>query len=582
MLSVKIRFTKNPMPNLFGEPMINDTFLFGIIRRMCCLCILLPGVFCLLMPSALATADSQAPRENPPPQPRASSSHALGILRIGMNISDVENLDPHTATGAGERVISDMVFSRLVRYKPGNCMDIEPDMAEQLPEPEMLDDRQVWKFRLRQGVMFHPGLGVPPHEMTAADVLFSLQRPKNLMAFRYGEEYNEMTLEKTGTHSFSIILKHPLSPNMFLPVLALDMGGFILSRHSEKSVKTHPVGTGPFQFDKITPGQKITLTANAEYFRGQPHLHRVELLSVPDADERKTRLKSGELDMADDMELSSLARESGTSDSIATDFQGFGEIVMIHFNVLGRPLDDRRVRLAIAYALNKEIFQKQFDHGILRPVDSPVPSHLMPGGLRPEKVSLLGLDYPADPGKARKLLAEAGYPRGFPLGLVTSERPAYRKYYESMRDQLAQAGIECRLRVVPHADMHDMIRKDANAVVVYIGWRPDADTVLTRFFHSDSIVRIGVRPDTNFSHYRKIDRLIEDARAETDADEQIRLWRYAQLMVLDHLVAYPLHHINLNPIRLRNKRFDYGYELLTPEPNYPRITETSRKGNPDK
>ena len=81
-------------------------------------------------------------------------------------------------------------------------------------------------------------------------------------------------------------------------------------------------------------------------------------------------------------------------------------------------------------------------------------------------------------------------------------------------------------------------------MLVYIAWRPNADVYLTRFFHSDAIVVSGSKPDTNFSHYDKIDDLIEAARLEIYPNKQIKLWKQAQVRILSDVAAYPLYISN--------------------------------------
>jgi peptide/nickel transport system substrate-binding protein len=87
----------------------------------------------------------------------------------------------------------------------------------------------------------------------------------------------------------------------------------------------------------------------------------------------------------------------------------------------------------------------------------------------------------------------------------------------------------------------------------------------------------GAKPDTNFSHYDKLDDLIEAARIEIDPSKQIELWRHAQIMILQDMVAYPLHY--LNQIFARRNYVDYGHEVVSSMALYPQITEKTRIRN---
>jgi peptide/nickel transport system substrate-binding protein len=174
---------------------------------------------------------------------------------------------------------------------------------------------------------------------------------------------------------------------------------------------------------------------------------------------------------------------------------------------------------------------------------------------------------------AQQMLADAGYPDGFALEVITSEMTGYRRIYENMQAQLAEIGVDLTVNVVDHSTMHAQIREDVNPIVVYIAWRPNADVYLTRFYHSDSIVVTGAKPDTNFSHYDQIDDLIEAARATTDADEQIQIWKDAQIKLLEDMVTYPLHF--QQQVYARRDGVDYGHELVSVLALYPGVDETT-------
>lgn len=208
------------------------------------------------------------------------------------------------------------------------------------------------------------------------------------------------------------------------------------------------------------------------------------------------------------------------------------------------------------------------------PVFSPVPDKFLPGGLSEKDARALVLDYASDPAKARQLMADAGYPDGFSLDLVSSEKRLYRTYYEEIGRQLSAIGITLNITIVPHSDMHRKIRSTPQALVVYVGWRPNADAYLTRFFHSDSIIVTGKKPDTNFSHYSGVDSLIEAARLEINPAKQINLWTQAQVKILSDMVAYPIMY-NVQEFT-RNTVVDYGHPLLSTMALYPQITEKTR------
>ena len=124
-----------------------------------------------------------------------------------------------------------------------------------------------------------------------------------------------------------------------------------------------------------------------------------------------------------------------------------------------KTLDDIRVRRAIAFALNREAFLDTMSKQFVGSVYSPVPAQFLPGGLTKADAERLHLAYDQDLVKARRLMIDAGYPDGFTLDLVTSEKRLYRTYYEVMQRQLSPIGIDCRITVETHSNMHKHIRQ---------------------------------------------------------------------------------------------------------------------------
>ncbi len=519
---------------------------------------------------------TRPPKEEITPTEEPGISTVPATLRLGINAADLGALDPHFAAGTNDRIVVDMVFNGLLRYQPGNAPALEPDLAESVPEPEVETGKQIWTFRLKKGVMCHAGPMTEAYELTADDVVYSLQKSANPQRSTYAGEYTGMSAEKVDDYTIKVIMETPLSPHLFLPKIADYAGGFIVCQKAVEAMgdevfKIHPVGTGPFMFKSYTPGKQVQLIAHEQYFRGQPKLAGVEVMYMPNISSRESSLMAGKIDVINGLSKNEWIKKMQRKEGIVIDLFGVGEMITVHFNTAVEPLDDVRVRKAIAYALDRDEFLGLFGQGVATKVYSIVPSEFLPGGLTQEEVESLGLDYAVDLEKARQLLTEAGYPDGFRLEVVTSEMEAYYKSYNNLQLQLARIGINLAIKVMDHPAMHQTIRQDANPIVLYIAWRPNADAYLTRFFHSDSIVVTGAKPDTNFSHYNQIDDLIEAARTEIDPDKQVRLWKHAQIKILEDMAAYPLQRANL-PYAHRTG-VNYGHEMVASMALYPQITE---------
>ena len=501
------------------------------------------------------------------------------FLRVGVHVSEMGQLDPHFAAASQDRMLADMVFNGLLRYAPGRAPVIEPDLAQTMPEFEMIDGKQVWTVKLRRGVMFHAGPNTPAYELTAADVIYSLQKSASRTFCSYAGEYEGLTVEPVGPYTLNIILDHPLSAILFFSKLTDYAGGFIVSKRAITAMgyerfKKHPVGTGPFQFTRYSPGQEVVLSAHDAYFRGRPQLAGVNIHFVPDDDARTLALKQGQLDVIMASGEKGWVEKMALEPGLVVDPHGVGEVATIFFNTSIKPLDDVRVRRALVLALDRQAFLDTTSKAFVGNVYSPVPDSFLPGGITRDMAARLGLMCGQDLEKARQLLAQAGYPHGFTLELVTSEKRLYRTYYEEMSRQLARIGVDCRIAVVTHSRMHRQIRQEPKPIVIYVAWRPNADAYLSRFFHSNAIIVSGSSPDTNFSHYDKIDRLIEGARLAVDPNAQISLWQQAQIRILHDVAAYPIMYTK--QCYVRQEAVDYGHPLVNTMALYPQFTENTR------
>ncbi len=512
-----------------------------------------------------------------------AASATGGVLRFGQNATDLGSLDPHLASASLDRGIADMIHNGLLRYTPGDSSVIEPDIAADFPAMEIVDGKQVWTFTLREGVICHPVGDVPAYELSSEDVLFSLTKAADSDRSAYSGEYAGMTFAAPDARTVVITLDQPLSTNLFYPKVANYAGGFIICKQGaealgDQGLKTAAAGTGPFMFESYTPQDRVTLTANPDYFRGAPQLDGVEIRFTSDTTSRELGLRTGELDVINGDPDKAWADKMAAIEGIEVDIHGAGEVLSIHFNQNIAPLDQVEVRQAMAYALDRDEFAALFGEGVAKPVYSQVPPELLPGGLTQEEVAAAGIEYATDLEKARQMLADAGYPDGFDLSVVTSEQNSYRFAYESLQAQLAKVGINLDVQVVDHTSYHSIIREDSNALVVYLAWRPNADVFLTRFFHSNSEVVTGATPDTNFSHSDQVDALIEQARLETDPDAQVALWKEAQSSILSDMVAYPV--LYTNQVYARQEYVDYGHEPKSVLANYPGFDETTSMAQP--
>ena len=508
-----------------------------------------------------------------------SNLNSSNVLRYALHTSKIGSLDPHFAKGSQDRTYADMVFSSLVRYTPGDARNLEPDLATKIPQFIIRNGKQIWTIHLRPGVMFHESPYLPAHELTAQDVVFSLEKAGNRETSLFSGGYQGMDFEIEDPHTLRIILETPISPLFFLPRIANWKGGFILSKQAVeakgyKKFLSHPVGTGPFQFQQYIPGDKLVLKSNDRYFRGKPRLEGIEIYFMPDNRAREAAYTAGQLDVIYGIGTPGWLAKMESQPNTRVDVFGPGYTGLFHFNTSVKPLDDIRVRQAFACVMDRAAFMAATSARLVTPVLSPMSSVFLPGGLDNTKVETLDLKFEINLDEARKLLTEAGVGDGFDLNLVVSEKRLYQKTYGVLKDQLKPLGIQVNITTVSHSQYHKMIRQNLNPIVLYFTFRPNADAYMRGFFHSDSIVKVGKNPNTNFSHYRGIDRLLDHALTTTDPRRQVMLWEQAQIKLLSDVMVFPL--FDANQCSVRRTHVDYGHPLQSSLADYPLFNEKTR------
>ena len=525
--------------------------------------------------------------------PMVYSQQAEGqVLRMAIKWEDINSLDPHRAVGSHDRVVVEMVFNGLLRYQPGNMSAeaIEPDLAKGMPASKILPDgRQQWVFNLRQGVLAHSYGDGKGYELTSEDVVYSFQKAADPKRSAFSGDYSGMTFEAIDRYTIRITVPKPVSPLLFLPKVSNRAGGLIvckkpLEEKGEDWFKTHPVGTGPFKFEKYTPREKIVLIRNENYFRGRPNLSKVEVYYIPDLSVREMAIQKGELDVIYGEKDQAWVDKMEKVPGCVIEIMPSNSPMVLHFNMTKSPLNLLKVRQAMAYALGREKFITYWGKRMCTPVYSAVPLKFCAGGLTRDEVAQAEMLYDLDLPKAKKLLAESGYPNGFTLTVNASTNPAYMDAWTLIAEELKKIGIQVVLKPCDHPTYHTLIRQDLNPLVLYDGGRENADMVLAQYYHSDSIVATGKKPVTNFSHMGavdadgdgkidSIDDLITAARAEVDEKKQERLWKDAQIKLLKVLASYPLYHVN---IALAKKPYvSWGYELKV-IPDFPIANETTK------
>ncbi len=492
----------------------------------------------------------------------ATPGFAEKLLRIGTLGSDAISLDPHMSTKSQDKILFPLIFNGLVRFTPGTAdlNAIEPDLAESW---DVSADQLAWTFKLRKGVQFHGGYG----ELTADDVVFSLTKAAEKSTSSAAKEYTALqSVEAVDPYTVKITLKEKVP--FFLGAVINYHGGFILSKKACEALgdqaAMHPIGTGPFAFVKYQSKRFVELAANPDYFRGKPLIDKINYRYMPDEATRELAFDRNEVDLFYGRREARWVQSQSRKKNCKVDVFGLGELRNLHLNTSQKPLDDIRVRKALAYAVNRQGLVTFIGPEVCAPANAVVPA----GYLGHSDTATV---YPHDLDKAKALLAEAGFANGLTLKAVITKVESLRLPMMVIQEQLRLAGITLDLQVVEHSAFHKLIRQNQSSLVLYGASRfPVADVYLSQFFLSDSIVGTptGV---TNFSHCAAADNDIREAKTETDLGNQLKLWTAAQDKIQKDVYAIPLFEQYL--VWCRKANLDYGYKLENSLSNGPLITE---------
>src|SRR5262245_15430363 len=485
-------------------------------------------------------------------------------LQISASGSDIATLDPHRATTSTDKPVVGLIYNGLVRLTPGSAdpKDLEPDLAERW---ESSADGRTWTFFLRKGVKFHADWG----ELTANDVVYSLKRAGDPSRSTFAADFSAIeSITKVDDYTVRIALKYPDAN--FLGRVSNYHGGNIVCKKAAEELgekfASNPVGTGPFAFAEHLTQQYVKLVAHESYFRGRPKIGTIMYRMIPSDSARELAFSSGELDVIQGRREQRWADTTRQRGNMMVDIFHPGEFRTLHINRSIAPLDNLKVRQAIAAAINVDDLMQFVGKEVSLKGCSVVP----PGYLGEDCSSGT---YAYNPAKAKALLTEAGYPNGITLKVVVSNLSAIFRTMEIIQRQLAKVGINLDMSVVDHPTYQSQIRSNASALVFYGAARfPIADTYLTEFYHSSAIIG---KPTavTNFSHCEVADTEIEAARVEGNAEMQQELWKEAQRKIHQDVCAIPL--FDLEQVWGHSKRVKFGYDLKGAMNLAPPITEAT-------
>jgi dipeptide transport system substrate-binding protein len=462
------------------------------------------------------------------------------------------------------------IYNRLVDFEKGGTK-VVPSLAESWSTSK--DKLQV-TFKLRKDVAFQSTAWFKPtRSFSADDVVFTFNRmlkkdhPFHTVNGGVYEYFTSMEMDKlikevkkVDAQTVTFILSRPETP--FLANMAMDFASILSAEYGDKLVaaKTlekmdlEPVGTGPFKFVRYEKDSQIRFEAHEGYFEGKSKIEKLVFAITTDPSVRAQKLKRGECQFVAEpsvLDLPSLKKEIKVS---VIEQEGLN-VGYLALNVEKKPFGDKRVREAIAKALNRKTYLDAIYQGQATVAVNPIPPSMW-------SYNKTIKDTAFDTAAAKQLLADAGFPNGFETTLwympvSRPYNPNAKKMAEMMQADLALIGVKAKLVSYEWGTYLDKARKGEHDMLL-IGWtgdNGDPDNFLGTLLSCAA-----VKGGSNYARWcnKEFDKLVTDARQAPDQATRTKHYMKAQEVFKRELPWVTLAHAKA--FRAMEKRVT-GYSM---------------------
>lgn len=463
------------------------------------------------------------------------------VIALSDNVKTIDPIGSPTVDAASERVRT-LMFNSLV--KKDEKFDYVPELAANI---QRSDDGLTFTFTLRGGVMFHDG-----RSFTSADAKYTLDTVlansfAKSASFFEGAGANRKAyvkdIEAPDPHTLVIHLNSAwtgLLPNL-VPIAIIPSGSY-------ESQKTHPLGTGPFKFKSYDSSQQVVeMEANANYWDGPPQIPALRARVISDANAMQAELRADRVDLAPlPTSLSPDAITALASDPRLNVLQFLGSnLNLLTFNTASKPLDNVKVRQAIAYAIDRESMIRDLLLGQGKIAHSILPEAswaYTPGTI-----------YRYDPAMSKKLLDDAGFhdPDGdgpqmrwtTPLVFrISGSSAAARQYAGVIQNYLKSVGVPVSIETSEFTTMLDQLRY-GQFQMTYGQWvGGNQDPIFYRDLFATSEIPTQTRAARNRSRYSnpELDQILTEAANTYDHAKAAPLYAKAQEIISRDVPVFPL------------------------------------------
>jgi peptide/nickel transport system substrate-binding protein len=463
------------------------------------------------------------------------------VIALGDNIRTIDPIGSPSVDAASERVRT-LLFNSLVRKN--EKFDYVGELASNIARSS---DGTVYTFALHEGVKFHDG-----RVLTSADVKYTLDLVFSSSFAKSASFYESVGNDK---HSYIKSVEAPDSKTVVVTLIKPWVGLLsnlvpvsIIPKDSYEEQKTHPIGSGPFKFVRYDNAQQV-LDAEAfpEYWDGPAKIPAIRVRVISDMNAMQAELRAGRVDIAPmPTSLSPDAVKLLQQDpNLQVNAFPGSNVVLLTINTSSAPLDNIKVRQAIAYAVDRDTMIKDLLQGYGKIANSIIPEESW--------AYTAGHTYSYDPAMSKKLLDEAGFkdPDGDGPKMRFDKPVVYklsgssisgRQYAGVIQNYLRVVGIPVEIQTTEQNTLFDELRR-GNFQIAYTQWvGGNQDPIFYKDLFATSEIPTQTRASRNRSRYsnKDLDALLDEAVNTFDRQKGLELYTKIQDIVSNEVPVFPL------------------------------------------
>ncbi len=445
------------------------------------------------------------------------------------------------------------LYNRLVEFERGGT-SVVPALAESW---SVSDDGLVYTFQLRRGVKFHSTKGfTPSRDFNADDVVFSFNRqlkkdhPFHKISGGGYEYFNAMdmpnllaSVEKVDDLTVKLtlsVIEAPMIANLgmdFASIHSAEYASNMMRAGTPDKFDLEPVGTGPFRLVQYQKDAVIRYKAHAGYWGGKAAIDDLIFAITPDASVRYAKLLAGECHVMAYPNPADIAAMQADPTLNVLQQEGLN-VGYLAFNTEKKPFDNRTVRQALNYAIDKQAIIEAVFQGAGKAAKNPIPPTMWSYNDDVE-------DYPYDPAKAKALLGEAGFPNGFKTDIWAMPvqrpyNPNARRMAELIQADFAKVGVEAKIVTFEWGEYLKRSKAGEHETIL-LGWTGDNGDPDNFMYVLLGCAAAKGANRARWCH-KPFDDLLKQAKQSADVAKRTALYREAQVIFKQEAPWFTVAH----------------------------------------